>query len=66
MKMTEGSGQARRKIKIKKGERGAAAAPSGEGEEGVQLLGFFFFFLCCLPLIAKLPPLLVCVEGSYL
>jgi hypothetical protein len=32
MKMTGGSGQARRKIKIKKVRGGAAAAPSGEGE----------------------------------
>jgi hypothetical protein len=40
-----GKWPSKKKNKNKKGERGAAAAPSGEGEEGVQLLGFFSFFV---------------------
>jgi hypothetical protein len=50
-------GRKRRNAKNQRG--GAAAAPFDEGEEGVQLLGFFSFFVLPPPLIAKLPPLLL-------
>ncbi|KAL9374402.1 hypothetical protein Peur_034022 [Populus x canadensis] len=49
MKMTRGMWPSKKKNKNQKGERGTAAAPSGEGEERVQLLGFFLFFCVASP-----------------
>jgi len=52
-----GKWPSKKKNKNQKGERGAAAAPSGEGEEGVQLLGFFFFFCVAFSYLQNCPPL---------